>query len=124
MACAESEANEGGAPDGRDGSLGARDCPSAEPSRGDPGGESPPRPVRVRGSGIATAVGAASVDKDQKGRSVMGVRWWLVFLLGGVLLVVVRHTLVGGVGQFLVFCLGVLFVVLALFRRAGGQDYH
>jgi hypothetical protein len=54
---------------------------------------------------------------------MMRVRWWLVFLLGGVVLVVVGLTVLGGNAQFLVFCLGVLLVVFALFRRAGGQDY-
>ena len=54
---------------------------------------------------------------------MMRVRWWLVFVLGGVVLAVVGLTLLSGTAQFLVFCLGVLFVVFALFRRAGGQDY-
>lgn len=54
---------------------------------------------------------------------MMRVRWWLVFVLIGVLLAVVGLTVLGGNAQFLVFCLGVLFVVSALFRRAGGQDY-
>jgi hypothetical protein len=54
---------------------------------------------------------------------MMRVRWWLVFVLIGVLLAVVGLTVLGGNAQFLVFCLGVLFVVFALFRRAGGQDY-
>jgi hypothetical protein len=54
----------------------------------------------------------------------MRVRWWLVFLFGGVLLGVVALTLVSGTAQFLVFCLGVLFVAFALIRRAGGQDYR
>jgi hypothetical protein len=43
-------------------------------------------------------------------------------LLGGVVLVVVGLTVLGN-AQFLVFCLGVLLVVFAVFRRAGGQDY-
>jgi hypothetical protein len=55
---------------------------------------------------------------------MMRVRWWLVVVLVGVLLVVVGLTVLGGNAQFLAFCLGVLFVVFALFRRAGGQDYH
>jgi hypothetical protein len=54
----------------------------------------------------------------------MRVRWWLVFVFGGVVLAAVGLTLLSGIAQFLVFCLGVLCVVLALVRRAGGQDYH
>ena len=53
----------------------------------------------------------------------MRVRWWLVFALGGVVLGVVGATLLSGIGQFLVVCLGVLFVVFALYQRAGGTDY-
>ncbi len=53
----------------------------------------------------------------------MRVRWWLVFVLAGVVLAVVGLALLGGTAQFLVLCLGLLFVALALFRRAGGQDY-
>jgi hypothetical protein len=53
----------------------------------------------------------------------MLVRWWLVFVLGGVLLAVVAVTLMSGIAQFLVLVLGVLFVVFALYRRAGGTDY-
>ena len=53
----------------------------------------------------------------------MRVRWCLVFLLGRVVLEVLALTVLGGNGQFLGFCLGVLFVVFALFRRAGRQDY-
>jgi hypothetical protein len=55
---------------------------------------------------------------------MMQIRWWLIFALIGVLLAVVALTVLGGNAQFLVFCLGVLFVVFSLFRRAGGQDYH
>jgi hypothetical protein len=51
----------------------------------------------------------------------MRVRWWLVFLAAGVLLGVMGLTLLTGTAQFLVVCLGVLFVVFALFRRAGGR---
>ena len=54
----------------------------------------------------------------------MHVRGWLVFLLGGVLLGVVGVTLLSGTAQFLVACLGLLVVVFALYRRAGGTDYH
>jgi hypothetical protein len=54
----------------------------------------------------------------------MRVRWWLVFVLGGVLLGVVALTLMSGTVQFLVLVLGVLFVVFALYRRAGGSDYR
>jgi hypothetical protein len=54
---------------------------------------------------------------------MMRIRWWLVFVLVGVLLVVVGLTVLGGNAQFLVFCLGVLLVLFALFRRTGGQDY-
>jgi hypothetical protein len=53
----------------------------------------------------------------------MHVRWWLVFLLGGALLAVVGLTLLSGTLQFVVVFLGVAFVVLALYRRAGGTDY-
>jgi hypothetical protein len=54
----------------------------------------------------------------------MSVRWWLVLVVAGVVLAVVGVTLLSGMSQFLAFCLGVLFIVFALFRRAGGQDYH
>ena len=42
----------------------------------------------------------------------MRIRWWLVFVLVGVLLAVVALTLLSGMSQFLVFCVGVLFTVL------------
>ena len=53
-----------------------------------------------------------------------GVRWWLVFVLGGVLLGVVGLTLLSGTVQFVVVALGVLFIAFALYRRAGGTDYY
>jgi hypothetical protein len=53
----------------------------------------------------------------------MRVRWWLVFLFGGLLLGVVGLTLLSGIVQFVAVFLGVAFVVLALYRRAGGTDY-
>ena len=53
----------------------------------------------------------------------MRVRWWLVFLFGGLLLGVVGLTLLSGTVQFVAVFLGVAFVVLALYRRAGGTDY-
>ena len=52
-----------------------------------------------------------------------GVRWWLVFVLSGVLLGVVGLTLLSGSVQFVVVVLGVLFIAFALYRRAGGTDY-
>jgi len=52
------------------------------------------------------------------------MRVWLAFVLGAVVLAVVGLTLLSGTAQFLVFSLGVLFVVFALLRGAGGQDYH
>lgn len=55
---------------------------------------------------------------------LQGVRWWLVFVLGGVLLGVVGLTLLTGTVQFVVVVLGVLFIAFALYRRAGGTDYH
>jgi hypothetical protein len=54
----------------------------------------------------------------------MRVDWWLVFVLGGVLLGVVGMLLLNGTVQFLAVCLGVLLVVFAVYRRAGGTDYH
>ena len=53
----------------------------------------------------------------------MRVRWWLVCLFGGVLLGAVSAILLTGAVQFPAFCLGVTFVVFALYRRAGGTDY-
>jgi hypothetical protein len=53
----------------------------------------------------------------------MRVRRWLVFVFGGVVVGVVGATLLSGTAQFVVVCLGVLFVALALYRRAGGTDY-
>jgi Flp pilus assembly protein TadB len=53
-----------------------------------------------------------------------GVRWWLVFVLSGVLLGVVGLTLLSGTVQFVAVALGVLFIAFALYRRAGGTDYH
>jgi hypothetical protein len=40
----------------------------------------------------------------------MRVRWWLVFLIGGVLLSVVGLTVLSVTIRFLAVCLGVLFV--------------
>jgi hypothetical protein len=54
----------------------------------------------------------------------MRIRWWLVFVLVGVFLAVVALTLLSGMSQFLVFCVGVLFTVLALYRRLGGTAYY
>jgi hypothetical protein len=54
---------------------------------------------------------------------MMRVRWWLVFVLGGVVLAVVVLTLLSSTAQFLVFCLGVVFSGVALLRLVRGQDY-
>lgn len=54
----------------------------------------------------------------------MRIRWWLLFVFAGMVLAAVAFTLLSGTAQFLFFCLGVLVVALALFRRAGGQDYR
>jgi uncharacterized membrane protein YhaH (DUF805 family) len=50
-------------------------------------------------------------------------RWWLALVFVGVLLALVGLTVLSGMSQFLVLCVGVLFVVVALYRRAGGTDY-
>ena len=60
---------------------------------------------------------------DRKVR-VLRVRWWLVVLLSGVVLGVVELTVLSGTVQFLAVCLGVLFIVFAIYRRAGGTDYN
>jgi peptidoglycan/LPS O-acetylase OafA/YrhL len=52
----------------------------------------------------------------------LGNAWCAVFLVVGVLLGMVGATLLSGMGQFLVICLGVLVVILAVYRRAG-TDY-
>jgi hypothetical protein len=54
----------------------------------------------------------------------MRVRWWLVFLVGGLLLGLFGILVLGGTAQFVAACLGVAFIVLAAYRRAGGTDYH
>ena len=54
----------------------------------------------------------------------MRVRWWLVVVFVGVIFGVVGATLLSGTAQFLVICLGILFVAFALYRRAGGTDYN
>lgn len=54
----------------------------------------------------------------------MRVRWWLVFVITGVVAGVVGGMLLSGTAQFLVICLGILFVAFALYRRAGGTDYN
>ena len=52
----------------------------------------------------------------------MRVRWWLVFLLGGAVLVAVGITLLGGLGQALVVFLGIAVMAFALMRALGGYD--
>ena len=52
---------------------------------------------------------------------MMRVRWWLVCALMGVLLAVVGLTVLGGNAQFVVFCLGVLFVVSRYFDGREGR---
>ena len=52
----------------------------------------------------------------------MRVRWWLVFLLGGAVLVAVGITLLGGLGQALVLFLGIAVMAFALMRALGDYD--
>ena len=52
----------------------------------------------------------------------MRMRWWLVFVLVGVLLAVVGLTVLSGMSQFVVFCTGVALGVLAIYRRVAGPD--
>jgi hypothetical protein len=48
------------------------------------------------------------------------VRWWLVFLLLGLLLCVAGSTLVGGIAQFVMVSIGVLIALIAVDVWAGG----
>jgi hypothetical protein len=52
----------------------------------------------------------------------MRMHWWLVFVLVGVLLAVVGLTVLSGMAQFLVFCIGVALVASAIYRRVAGPD--
>lgn len=52
----------------------------------------------------------------------MRVRWWLVFLLGGAVLVALGITLLAGVGQALVVFLGIAVMAFALMRALGDYD--
>jgi hypothetical protein len=52
----------------------------------------------------------------------MRVRWWLVFVLGGVILGVVGATLLSGTAQGVVIVVGILVVGFGLYRGIGGAD--
>jgi hypothetical protein len=52
------------------------------------------------------------------------IRWWLVFLLVGLLLFVVGLTLLGGTAQFATVVVGVLIAVIAVYVRVGGRDNY
>jgi hypothetical protein len=52
----------------------------------------------------------------------MRVRRWLVFLLGGAVLVAVGITLLGGLGQALVVFLGIAVIAFTLIRALGDYD--
>jgi hypothetical protein len=54
----------------------------------------------------------------------MRVRWWLVFLLGGVVLVGVGITLLGGLAQAVAVFLGIAVMAFALMRALGDYDYR